>query len=160
MIPSFCSSAKQKWGTSCTIIVGTESWFFCQKVLNYTLAITNKRRKENFKFEKAMVKSVSNKLFENINTISKIWLISIPFYFIFKNILFIYSWVTQREREKQKEKQAPCKEPDAGLDPRTWQDHALGQRQALNSWATRDPPVYHFKCILIYNGKDGGPFKI
>lgn len=50
MIPSFCSSAKQKWGTSCTIIVGTESWFFCQKVLNYTLEITNKSRKENFKW--------------------------------------------------------------------------------------------------------------
>ena len=33
------------------------------------------------------------------------------------NIVFIYSWDTHRER--QKHKQAPCREPDAGLDPGT-----------------------------------------
>ena len=35
--------------------------------------------------------------------------------------LFIYSWQTRRERQrhKQREKQAPCKKPNAGLDPRT-----------------------------------------
>ena len=42
--------------------------------------------------------------------------------FIF-NVLFIYSWGTQRERQRhrhrQREKQAPCREPDAGLDPGT-----------------------------------------
>ena len=38
--------------------------------------------------------------------------------FFFK-ILFIYSWDTERQRHRQKEKQAPCGEPDAGLDPRT-----------------------------------------
>ena len=26
---------------------------------------------------------------------------------------------TQKERERQKEKQAPCRQPDVGLDPRT-----------------------------------------
>ena len=38
-----------------------------------------------------------------------------------KDFLFIYSWETQREAEIQaeREKQAPCGEPDMGLDPRT-----------------------------------------
>ena len=38
-----------------------------------------------------------------------------------KNILFIYSWETHRERQRhrQREKEAPCREPDAELDPRT-----------------------------------------
>ena len=40
--------------------------------------------------------------------------------------LFIYERHTQRgrERHRQREKQAPCREPDTGL-----QDHTLGQRQ-------------------------------
>ena len=37
--------------------------------------------------------------------------------FFFSSILFIYSWETQRHR--QKEKQASHREPNAGLDPRT-----------------------------------------
>ena len=34
---------------------------------------------------------------------------------------FIYSWETHRERQRhrQREKQAPCREPDVGLNPRT-----------------------------------------
>ena len=45
---------------------------------------------------------------------------------------------TQRERQKhrQREKQAPCKEPDVGLDPGSW-NHALGQRQMLNHWPSQ-----------------------
>ena len=40
---------------------------------------------------------------------------------LFKKILFIYSWETHRERQRhrQREKQAPCRESDEGLDPRT-----------------------------------------
>ena len=39
----------------------------------------------------------------------------------------------QREREgqRQREKEAPCRELDMGLDPGT-QDHALSRRQMLN----------------------------
>ena len=49
----------------------------------------------------------------------------------FLKILFIYSRETQRERERererergrdthrQREKKAPCREPDVGLDPRS-----------------------------------------
>ena len=61
--------------------------------------------------------------------------LSLQFFFkIFKKD-FIYLLVrdTHRERQRhgQREKQAPCREPDVGLDPMT-QDHALGQRQTLN----------------------------
>ena len=37
----------------------------------------------------------------------------------------------ERQRHRQREKWAPCKEPDVGLDPWT-QDHDLSLRQALN----------------------------
>ena len=46
-------------------------------------------------------------------------------YFLLK-ILFIYSGETQREREaetRQREKKAPCGEPDVGLYPRTPGSH-------------------------------------
>ena len=33
--------------------------------------------------------------------------------------LFIRERHTERGRDRQREKQAPCREPDAGLDPRT-----------------------------------------
>ena len=41
----------------------------------------------------------------------------------------------EAERHRQGEKQGPCREPDAGLDPRT-QGHALGPMQMLNRGAT------------------------
>ena len=37
----------------------------------------------------------------------------------FIKILFIHERHTERQRHRQREKQAPCKEPDAGLNPRT-----------------------------------------
>ena len=51
--------------------------------------------------------------------------------FLFK-ILFIHSWETQRHR--QREKQAPHREPDVGLDPGT-PGSPLSQRQMLSCWA-------------------------
>ena len=59
----------------------------------------------------------------------------------FLKILFIH----KRHRERQREKQAPCRNPDAGLNPRTlesWPD----QRQILNHWATQVPLYF---CIII-----------
>ena len=57
---------------------------------------------------------------------------------------------TQRQRHRQREKQAPCGNPmqDSILG---LQDHALGQRQVINRWATRRPQVTVFQeqsCIL------------
>ena len=51
--------------------------------------------------------------------------------------LFMIEIETQRERQRhrRREKQAPCREPYAGLDPGT-EDCTLGQRQVLNHWAT------------------------
>ena len=50
---------------------------------------------------------------------------SLVFFFFllfFLKILFIFSWETQereRQRHRQRENQAPCWEPDVGLDPGT-----------------------------------------
>ena len=56
--------------------------------------------------------------------------------FLFFKILFIYPWKTCRERQRhrQREKQAPCREPNVGLHPR---DHTLSWRQMLNRLATQ-----------------------
>ena len=61
-------------------------------------------------------------------------------------ILFIYSWETQRERQshRQREKQAPHRQPDVGLHPRP-PDHDLRQRQMFHHWATQVLFTPHFK---------------
>ena len=44
----------------------------------------------------------------------------------------------EREAETQaKGEQAPCREPNVGLDPRTWH-HYLSQRQMLTHRATQE----------------------
>ena len=48
--------------------------------------------------------------------------------------LRFYLFMRDRERDRDKgrvEKQALCREPDVGLDPR-FRDHVLSQRQTLN----------------------------
>ena len=42
----------------------------------------------------------------------------------------------ERQRHRQREKQAACREPDAGLDPRS-PGSQLGLQAALNHCATR-----------------------
>ena len=39
--------------------------------------------------------------------------------FFLKNYLFIHERYRKRGRDRQREKQAPCREPDVELDPRT-----------------------------------------
>ena len=39
--------------------------------------------------------------------------------FFFKIVLFIHERHTDRQKHRQREKQVPCGEPHAGLDPRT-----------------------------------------
>ena len=71
--------------------------------------------------------------------------------FFFKlRILFVYSWETHREkqRRRQREKQAPCWESNEGLDART-RDHALGQRQMLNHWAPQ-ASLYWLLCTFTF----------
>ena len=41
--------------------------------------------------------------------------------FIFKDFIYLFVIDTHRERQRhrRRDKQAPCREPDVGLDPRT-----------------------------------------
>ena len=41
----------------------------------------------------------------------------------------------KRQRHRQREKQAPCREPNMGLNPRSPGSH-LGLKAVLNHWAT------------------------
>ena len=61
----------------------------------------------------------------------------------------------EREREREREKEAETQAereagsmqgPDAVLDPRGLQDHALGQRQAPNRCATQGSLLLIFVC--------------
>ena len=56
------------------------------------------------------------------------------FFLIFK-ISYLLARDTQRQRHRQKEKQAPCREPDVGLDPGSPGSHP-GLQAALNRCAT------------------------
>ena len=49
--------------------------------------------------------------------------------------------VTGRQERQERQKQAPCREPNVGL-----QDHTLGQRLALNHWAT---PASHWQQLAV-----------
>ena len=59
-------------------------------------------------------------------------------FFFFLRFIYLFMRDTQRERQRhsQREEQAPRREPNVGLNPRSW-DHALSQRQALSHWATQ-----------------------
>ena len=58
---------------------------------------------------------------------------------------------TEREwqRRRQREKQAPGREPDVGLDPEIT-GHTLIQGQVLNLWATQAPSHFTF-CTELAN---------
>ena len=51
----------------------------------------------------------------------------------------------ERQRHKQREKQASCREPDAGFDPRC-PGSCPGLKVALNRRAPRLPRVKVFRC--------------
>ena len=52
-------------------------------------------------------------------------------FFFFKIYLFMRDTHTERQRHRQREKQAPCREPDMGLDPRS-PGSRPGLKAALN----------------------------
>ena len=39
--------------------------------------------------------------------------------FFFKDFKYLFVRRTEKQRHRQREKEAPCREPDVGLDPRT-----------------------------------------
>ena len=55
-----------------------------------------------------------------------------------KDFIYLFMRNTERERQRhrQREKWAPCREPNMGLDSRTPGSHP-GQKVALNHWATQ-----------------------
>ena len=87
------------------------------------------------------------------------YLTNVFYLFILKKILFIYSRETQRERGaeiRQREKQAPYREPYAGLDP-----GSPGSRPGPKSVASVAKPLSHlgrsfskiffFQILFIYS---------
>ncbi|XP_038299427.1 uncharacterized protein LOC119867064 isoform X1 [Canis lupus familiaris] len=54
----------------------------------------------------------------------------------------------ERQRHSQREKQAPCREPDMGLDPGTPGSHP-GLKTVLNCWATRAALSYGFTAFSV-----------
>ena len=46
----------------------------------------------------------------------------------------------EKQRHRQREKQAPCREPNVGLNPGT-PESCPGPKAALNSWATLAAPI-------------------
>ena len=46
-------------------------------------------------------------------------LIFVLVFFFFKDFIYLFMRDTERQRHRGREKQAPCREPDVGLDPRT-----------------------------------------
>ena len=49
------------------------------------------------------------------------WLVGLFLYF--KDLIYLFMKDTQRQRHRQREKQALCREPDVGLNPRTPGSH-------------------------------------
>ena len=55
---------------------------------------------------------------------------------------------TQRGRDRQREKPAPCREPDVGLDSRSTGSHP-GLKAALNCWTTRAALTFLFEQVPL-----------
>ena len=65
---------------------------------------------------------------------------SFLFYYFLKRFIYLFR---EKQRYRHREKQAPCRESDVGLDPGSW-DHALSWRQKLNCWTTQVPLLHSF----------------
>ena len=85
----------------------------------------NKSKKEN-----KLIKIVAHKAYLHI-------------FFFLRFYLFINERHTHTEgqRHRQREKQAPCREPDEGLDPVT-QDHALGPKSDAQPLSHPGIPIF------------------
>ena len=70
-------------------------------------------------------------------------------YFFFKCFICLFMTDTHRERQRhrQRKKQAPCKEPDVGFDPRTLGSHPEREGRCSTAEPPRHPPEILFKKI-------------
>ena len=92
---------------------------------------------------------------EVVQHLEHVFFFFLSFFFFFKD--FIYSFMIDTHTQRQRKKQAPRREPNVGLDPRT-PGPCLDRRQAPNCWATqgspaeppRDPSFFFFLKDFIY----------
>ena len=67
-----------------------------------------------------------------------IWLLAHLFiFFFFKDIIYVFMRDTERQSYRQRENEAPCGEPDVGLDPPGPRDHDLSQSRCSTTEAPR-----------------------
>ena len=52
----------------------------------------------------------------------------------------------ERQRHRQREKQAPCREPDVGLNPRTWGSHP---EQKADTQPLSHPEVSNLSFVML-----------
>ena len=77
---------------------------------------------ESLQYHEQQRKSIKS---QNINIkthllgISMVFLLVLSFFFFFFKILFMRDTERDRQRHGQREKQAPCREPNVGLNPRS-----------------------------------------
>ena len=57
----------------------------------------------------------------------------------------------ERRRHRQREKQSPCREPDAGLDPRTPGSHPEREGRHSTAEPPRHPYLRNYEPISIYS---------
>ena len=71
------------------------------------------------------------------------------FTYFLKDFIYLFMRDTEREsqRHRQREKQAPCREPNVGLNPRS-PGSGPGLKVALNCWATRAALSACFKYYI------------
>ena len=73
-----------------------------------------------------------------------------------KDFIYLFMRDTEKERlrHRQREKQAPCREPDVGLNPGT-PGSCPGPKAGAHHWATQGSPdpqiLFFFKYFIIYS---------
>ena len=58
-------------------------------------------------------------------------------FFFFKDFIYVFMRDTERQSYRQRENEAPCGEPDVGLDPPGPRDHDLSQSRCSTTEAPR-----------------------
>ena len=124
----------------------SNSWFSCDGAWDSLLF-------SPVLFHWALAASANLGFLGSLWTPQSVWARLFKFSFVvLKDFIYLFTKDRERQRHSQREKQAPCREPDAGLDPGTW-DHALSQRQMLNHWAIQASLFTHFIHTNVYQSQ-------
>ena len=80
--------------------------------------------------------------------------VSSAFSLKYKSNCFIFKYfIYERERDRQREKQAPFREPEVGLNPWSPGSHP-GPKVALNRWATQAAPQKRFLKFIYLTERE------